>query len=349
MKVSLVSLETATPDHRFAQAECWEILQQTKDLHQLTPVAMRILERVLTNDNGIDFRYFAINQLETLVAANADQLNQYFQKAAPALAEKALQKALDRGGIKVGEIDALFVCTCTGYLCPGISSYLAERMKLGSSVYLQDLVGHGCGAAIPMLRSASGFLAANPNAVVACVAVEICSAAFYLDEDPGVLISSCLFGDGAAALILKNENEDSSLLPYLNDFRTAHRPESRDLLRFEMKNGMLRNLLDRTVPQLASEVVKELWDHSFLGESLPDRVISHAGGRDVIEAIEIRLEKYHLEESRMILKNYGNMSSPSVLFALKEGLNSKKESEKKWWLTSFGAGFAAHSCSLVWN
>lgn len=348
MKKSLISLETALPDYCFAQTECWEILQRTKEQHGLSPVAMRILERVLTNDNGIDTRYFAKNRLESLIIANADQLNQYFQSEAPVLAEKALQKALDRAGIKGESIDALFVCTCTGYLCPGVSSYLAERMKLGSQIYLQDLVGHGCGAAIPMLRSASGFLAANPTAVVACVAVEVCSAAFYLDEDPGVLISSCLFGDGAAALILRNESEGSPF-PYLSDFQTEHRPESRDLLRFEMKNGMLRNLLHRTVPQLAAEVVKELWDRTFLDQENPGRVISHAGGRDVIDALELRLEKYRLKESRMILKNFGNMSSPSVLFALKEGLNSKQEFEKKWWLTSFGAGFAAHSCSLTWN
>lgn len=348
MRVSLVALETAVPPYRFAQKECWNILQATQAQHQLSPVAMRILERVLTNDNGIDFRYFSTDRLERLITSGADSLNRYFQTAAPALSEKVLEKVLDRAGVKGEEIDALFICTCTGYLCPGVSSYLAERMKMGAGIYLQDIVGHGCGAAIPMLRSAFGFLAANPTATVACVAVEICSAAFYLDEDPGVLISSCLFGDGAAGLILRNEKEDSPL-PYLSDFQTAHRPEHRDLLRFEMKNGMLRNLLHRTVPQVASGVVKGLWQDCFQAKQPPSRIISHGGGRDVIDSLELSIEGYRLEESRLILKNYGNMSSPSVLFALEEGLRCKKESEKKWWLTSFGAGFAAHSCSLVWD
>ena len=76
---------------------------------------------------------------------------------------------------------------------------MAESLGLRSDVWLQDLVGLGCGAAIPALRATSAMLAAAPDSVVACVAVEVCSAAFYLDNDPGVIISACLFGDGAAA------------------------------------------------------------------------------------------------------------------------------------------------------
>ena len=93
MRVSLVALESAVPPHRFAQKECWEILQAAHGQHQLSPVAMRILERVLTNDNGIDFRYFSTDRLERLITSGADSLNRYFQTAAPALSEKVLQKA----------------------------------------------------------------------------------------------------------------------------------------------------------------------------------------------------------------------------------------------------------------
>ena len=86
-------------------------------------------------------------------------------------------------GHVAADVDALFLCTCTGYLCPGVSSYVAEQMGMRDDVYLADLVGLGCGAAIPTLRAAHGFLAANPNAVVATVAVEICSSAYYADDD----------------------------------------------------------------------------------------------------------------------------------------------------------------------
>jgi alkylresorcinol/alkylpyrone synthase len=348
MSAQMIALETAVPKHRFTQKECLEILQNSRAIHALDPVSMRLLERVLTNDNGIESRHFSLNPIEALFSADADFLNGYFQKSAPALAQAAFQKVLESQGLRSDEVDALLVCTCTGYLCPGISSYVAESMKMRSDVYLQDLVGLGCGAAIPLLRSAEGYLAAHPEATVVCIAVEISSAAFYLDEDPGVLISAALFGDGAAAMILKNKGENAGQ-PFFGNFKTVHAPEHRDLLRFEMKKGCLRNLLHRTVPEIASKAVKGLWDQTFQDGDRPSRVISHAGGRDVIEALATRLKPYDFAESREVLRKWGNMSSTSVLFALKEGLPNRKPDEKKWWLTSFGAGFTAHSVVLEWE
>ena len=108
-----------------------------------------------------------------------------YAEADRAWVEGYLLDALERAGVRVNEIDALIICTCTGYLCPGLTSYVAEQLGLRPNAFLQDLVGLGCGAAIPMLRAASHVIAAQPDAVVACVAVEICSAAFYLDDDPG--------------------------------------------------------------------------------------------------------------------------------------------------------------------
>src|ERR1022692_195163 len=107
------------------------------------------------------------------------------QDGSPELAGRALKTALDQAGIVAAELDAMLICTCTGYLCPGLTSYVAEQLGLRSDAILQDLVGLGCGAAIPTIRSASHVLAAHPDATIACVAVEVCSAAFYLDDDPG--------------------------------------------------------------------------------------------------------------------------------------------------------------------
>src|SRR5690606_35807451 len=150
-----------------------------------------------------------------------------------------------------------FVCTCTGYLCPGVTSHVAERLGLRSDAYLADLVGLGCGAAIPTLRAAQGFLAANPGATVATVAVEICSAAFYADDDPGVLISLCLFGDGAAAAIWRGDGAPGDW--QAGHFTTTHRPVEREKIRFVNAGGKLRNKLHRTVPGLAADAVAELY------------------------------------------------------------------------------------------
>lgn len=301
-----------------------------------------LLKKVLCADNGIDKRHYALPDVANAFRRDAESLNQGFEATAPALAGEALDKALKKAGRTAQAIDALLICTCTGYLCPGVSSYVAEHMGMRNNVYLQDLVGLGCGAAIPLLRSAEGLAAANRELLIACVAVEICSAAFYLDDDPGVLISFCLFGDGAAATLWSGTPGNSRLR--CGNFNTVHIPEDRELLRFVNAEGKLRNKLHRTVPAKAAKAVKHLFDHD---QNEPvEAVIAHAGGRDVLDAIEAEIPGIPpLQDSRAILRDYGNMSSPSVLFALERYLD-RQAPESDLWLTSFGAGFACHSCRI---
>jgi alkylresorcinol/alkylpyrone synthase len=226
-----------------------------------------------------------------------------------------------------------------------VTSHVAEQLGLRETAYLQDLVGLGCGAAIPMLRAASHIAASNPKANIACVAVEICSAAFYLDDDPGVIISACLFSDGAAATIWRGTPPANGHPVRAFDFRTTHRPQERDKLRFEQKDGKLRNLLHRTVPELAASAVADLWAQR--GDRPVARVIAHSGGRDVIEAVAPVVAPHSLASSSDILRTCGNMSSPSVLFVLERALrDGAPNGDGDFWLISFGAGFAAHSCRL---
>ncbi|MGF1530161.1 MAG: 3-oxoacyl-[acyl-carrier-protein] synthase III C-terminal domain-containing protein [Puniceicoccaceae bacterium] len=307
--------------------------------------ASSLLKKVLCGPSGIDKRHFATDDPGGLLGLSAEGLYRYFEDAAPNLAMDALGPALDRAECAADELDALFVCTCSGYLCPGLSSYLAERAGLRRDVYLADFVGLGCGAAVPTLRSASGFCSLYPRKKVAVVAVEVCSAAFYLDADPGVLISLCLFGDGAAASIWSSEEGG---YPYAaGGFDTIHFPEKRQLLRFENSGGKLRNLLHKSVPEHAAEAVAALWAR-YEGGKGAAKILAHSGGRDVVEAVEAKLEIGPLESTRRVLKQYGNMSSPSVLFALEDYLAQGGPAEDLW-LTSFGAGFACHSFALSPN
>ena len=304
---------------------------------------MLILQTILKGDHGIATRHFAAPDLNQVFDLTADQLNAIFRTEAPKLAGRALTAALGQAGVKPAELDALLICTCSGYLCPGVTSYVAEQLGLRTNAFLQDLVGLGCGAAIPTLRAASHILAAKPDAIVACVAVEICSAAFYLDDDPGVLISACLFSDGAAATIWKSTPSPTGLRAF--DFNTLHLPADRDKLRFEQRDGKLRNLLHRSVPELAASAVGRLWAER--GPRRVSRVIAHPGGRDVLEAIVPVVAPHTLEASARTLLNNGNMSSPSVLFALEEALKTGRPGPAgDFWLVSFGAGFSAHSCRL---
>ena len=337
----LRSLATAVPPNSFTQEDCWNAMQRGNFLATLKPRSVVLMEKIFTNGtSGIARRNLALESIIAPFGHGAETLNNNFEREAPALAATALLDALRKAGKVASDVDALFVCTCTGYLCPGVSSHLAEQAGLRHDVFLSDLVGQGCGAAIPMLRAAHGFLAANPQAVVATVAVEICSAAFFANDDPGVLISLCLFGDGAAAAIWTAEGAPGEW--QAGHFTTTHRPAEREKVRFVNSEGKLKNQLHRTVPALAAEAVAELFT---LRTAEPDQVLAHSGGRDVVEALESVLP-YELIETREVLRDHGNMSSPSVMFALERRLTEARADDRRLWLTAFGAGFAAHACEL---
>ena len=336
----LQSLSSAFPSHSYTQRECWDIVQRSDRFSQLKDRSRLLLEKILCGDSGIAKRHFMTEDPGRLFAASAEDLNRGFEEAAPELAAAAVAQALEGAGLRAADLDALFVCTCTGYLCPGVSSHVAEQLNLAETCFLTDLVGLGCGAAIPTLRAAAGFLAACPQATVATVAVEICSAAFYIDDDPGVLISLCLFGDGAAAAIWRGAARDGQYRA--GNFRTLHRPGDREKIRFVNSGGKLKNRLHRSVPEVAGEAVAELYSRR-VGD--PDQIIAHTGGRDVVDAMEQGLPGFALRETRKTLYEYGNCSSPSVLFTLEERMRNDGH-DQRLWLTSFGAGFAAHSCEL---
>lgn len=344
----LQSLATATPEQSLTQLECWEIAQRSPAVTAgLTRRSQLTLRTVLRGDSGIEQRSFAVRDIHRIFDLDTDELNDEFRLAAPTLSITALQRALQPTGLAPADLDALVICTCTGYLCPGITSYVAERLDLRPDTYLQDLVGLGCGAAIPALRAVDGILARQPDAVVACIAVEVCSAAFYLDDDPGVIISACLFGDGAAATIWRGQPGGTGLR--CHGFDTLHDPAHRDHLRFEHRHGKLRNLLHSSVPDLAAAATATLLQRTRADSDLRPvaKVIAHSGGKDVIAALEARIPDFTLTATRDILRRHGNMSSPAVLFALEAALRTgSPSSSDDWWLVAFGAGFSAHSCRL---
>ncbi len=335
----LQSIASAFPGQVVSQKDCWEMLRSTQAASRLKPRSIALLERILLGDSGILTRRFASDDLPRVLSLDAEGLHRAFESAAPRLASEAVQAACSKAGIDPRGLDALFVCSCTGYLCPGISSYVAEALELSPGTYLQDLLGLGCGAALPMLESARGFLSLHPEALVATVAVEVCSAAFFLDDDPGVLISLCLFGDGAAAALWRGSDAGRQLR--MEHFQTIHRPEHREKIRFVNAGGKLKNQLHRSVPKLAATAVGELFAKR---SSDPEKILSHTGGRDVLDALEAELPGFLLGESREVLRDCGNISSPCVLVALERALASGNGGS--FWLTSFGAGFAAHSCEL---
>jgi alkylresorcinol/alkylpyrone synthase len=336
----LRSIASAVPPNSISQTDCWDAMRHGDLLGKVTSRSAGLLEKILTQgSSGISHRQFALDSIAPVFGRCAQTLNEGFERSAPMLAAAALSRALEKAGMVPSDIDALMICTCTGYLCPGVTSHVAQQLGLRADAYLTDLVGLGCGAAIPVMRAAKGYLCAHPGSVVATVAVEICSSAFFVDDDPGVLISLCLFGDGAAAALWSDHGDSGQW--QAGHFTTTHLPEHREKIRFVNSAGKLKNQLHRSVPALAAEAVSGLF---AMRSGNPDQVLAHSGGRDVIDAIEKAIP-YQLAETRAVLNDHGNMSSPSVLFALERRLESRQD-DQRLWLTAFGAGFAAHACEM---
>lgn len=337
--MNLASIATALPERSWTQQECWDTLCEHPVVRTLKPRSRSILEGVLLGDSGIERRHFSIERLDELLGRSAQGLSEAFEREAAKLGGTALKAALAKAGLS--DVDALFVCTCTGYLCPGLSSHIAESTGISSSAYLVDHTGAGCAAAIPTVRAACNYLAAHPGHRAAVVAVEICSAAFFMNDDPGVLISLCLFGDGAAALILDSKTASGWKF---EGFKSLHVPSEREKIRFVNRDGKLCNQLHRDVPEVAAQAVADMYPGAN-GHGAP-KIVSHAGGRDVLLAIRSKLPGHALNEADEVLRNCGNMSSPSVLFATERALAENGGGPDHLWLVSFGAGFACHSVAL---
>lgn len=348
----MTGIGTAAPPSRYTKLDCWEAFRRSEWFERLPERARALTRAVLLSQNGMEARRLAVSSLTEVFRIDPDTLHQRFLATAPMLAAQAGAAALDDAGLATADIDGIVVSTCTGYLCPGLSGYVIERLGLRPSTPAFDLVGQGCAAALPNMRLGQALLGrdeARRNVLSICV--EVSSAAMYLDDDPGVLVSACLFGDGAGAAVLSNTAAAGRRRIEWRDSESLLDPRQREALKFEQRAGMLRNVLTRPVPHLAAEyvgqVLQTVLQRARLDVSQIAAWIMHAGGRDVLREIEQRLAlgPEDLRYSAAVLREYGNLSSAFVYFVLQAAM-AAGAAGGWWWLGAFGAGFSCHGALL---
>jgi alkylresorcinol/alkylpyrone synthase len=341
---------TAVPATRYSQRECWNEFRRSPHYAGLRAPGRALLERVLLGEHGVRTRHLALDHLGDALEIDPDILYRRFLTHAPELATRAARAALQQAGLDARDLDAVLISTCTGYLCPGLTSYVGERLGLRADVLALDLVGQGCGAALPNLRTADALLRGSCEHVLS-ICVEVCSAALYVDDDPGVLVSACLFGDGAAAVVSSNQSMGENRNVEWIGSVSHQEPAARDKLRMESRHGLLRNILSREVPALAghhaSRVLAQGLEEHGLERADIGAWIWHAGGRTVLERLraDTGLEERHTRRSAELLSRFGNLSSPFVLFVLAAAL-AERERPGWWWMSSFGAGFSCYGALL---
>jgi predicted naringenin-chalcone synthase len=347
----LAGIGTATPPRRYLQREVFEAVRTVPEFLRLTVRSRALCEKVLTGNNGIVSRYLALDSVLQGFESSPDKLHARFVEHAPALAVRAAQRALQDARMAPDDVEAVVISTCTGYLCPGLTSYVSESLGLKPNVLPLDLVGQGCVAALPNLRIAESLIRSNRCERVLSICVEISSAAYYLDDDPGVLISACLFGDAAGAAVLSGRQPDHRRRVEWKSCGSILDPSARDLLRFEQRNGMLRNILTPEVPSAAAHhahaVLNDVLARAAVAREAITTWIWHAGGRDVLQALRERigLDEQAMRWSGGVLRDIGNVSSAFVYHVLERALAGHAPGGY-WWLSSFGAGFSCQGALL---
>ncbi len=342
MKTIIQNVETANPSLCLTQQE---VLGIVSDTIKPSGRALHLYKRFLLDD-GIHQRYFASDNLQQLLNESVDEKMQRFEHWAVKLSVEAVQKILQNQHYNPQDIDAVFVSTCTGYLCPGLSTYICQQVGLPENTYTLDLVGLGCTGALPALRAADDYLNRYPESTVLVIAVEICSAATHWAEKPELILSNAIFSDGAAAVLLTNQERTPGLC--INNISSILWPQFRNELRFKYLNDRLCNVISSKVPGIVAQAIQTLQK-----DNLSDKThyAFHTGGRKVLDAIQEHngLADDQMLPSRGILREYGNMSSPSVLFVLKTILNKNLQDKESVVCFAFGAGFLASMLQAEWK
>jgi len=343
----LMGIGTANPPRRYSQREIYDISAQFFPMYR-NP---RIEQIFMGSD--IEFRHFAFDKETFVPNESADDLHARFAEHSVTLAGQAIRSCLDDAGASTHDVDYIVAVSCTGYLCPGLSAILVKELGLRTNLQRADLIGMGCAGAMPGLQRAFDYVKAYPDRRALVVAVEICSACYYVDDSLETVVGNAICGDGAAAVLVGNH--DAGKGPELVRFETLLEPSFLHTVGFQFREGKLRIVLSKDIRDaaggLAAKLVGGLLAVSNLRADEVDHWIVHSGGRKVIDSIkaELGLSEDQLCHSRAVLKNFGNMSSPTILFVLAETMKHRTPGAGDVGLMiAMGPGLAVEGAIVRW-
>ncbi len=302
---------------------------------------------------GVDKRYSIMSPEEVFTKTSFEEKNDIYVRECTKLAEQALQKALDKAGWKADELDYLITVSCTGIMIPSIDAHLVNRLKMKQGIVRLPVTEMGCAAGISGIIYAKNFLKANPGKKAAVIAVESPTATFQLhDFSMANVVSAAIFGDGAAAILLSSCEEDEG--PEVIAEQMYHFYDAEYMMGFKLTNEGLRMVLDESVPETISDHFPKIV-HPFLEKNNTnidevDHLIFHPGGRKIVQTVEELFGSLgkNIDDTREVLKLYGNMSSVTVLYVLERFLEKNIATGDKGLMLSFGPGFSAQSVLLQW-
>jgi alkylresorcinol/alkylpyrone synthase len=347
----LLGLATAVPPHALGQDEVVErvkrLFGRSADLDRLLPVFV---------NSGIARRYSSVPLDWYDEPHGWAERNRCYLTAALDLLENVAGRVLDRAGLGAGDLGGIVTVSTTGVATPSLDALLIERMQLPRHIARLPIFGLGCAGGVVGLARAADMAAALPGKAVLCLVVELCTLSFRRDDlAKSNIVATALFGDGAAAALLRCDGEAEG--PGIIGTGEHTWPNSLDIMGWDVADDGLKAIFSRDIPRLMQAELKPAVDDFLARQELRlgdiDRFVCHPGGPKVLDAFEavFGLEPGALEEARGVLRDYGNMSAASVLFVLERMLARSRAADEAWGralMIALGPGFTA-GFALLWD
>lgn len=355
MSGRIVSIGSATPDHRYNQVD---LLPYMEKAHRADPLLQRQLQLLYTR-GGISHRYSVLPDFDPTLdpllfdaeyEANLSDRLAIFQKEAVNLAEKACRSVLEPH-LPPSEITHLITVSCTGLFAPGLEFELIKRLGLKAGVHRHPINFVGCYAAIPALDLARTICEADPGARVLLVSVELCTLHFQKEASKDNVLANALFADGAAACLVVGEQVPlHAQLRIGKRFAEVYPDGETEMTWIPAESGFLMRL-SSYVPRIIEAEIEQFVHKSLAHNQLKASEVTwafHPGGQQILDrsASALHLEKEELDPSYQILNRYGNMSSATVLFVVESLLNNSLDRERPLFCCAFGPGLTFESIPL---
>lgn len=302
---------------------------------------------------AVDKRYSIMAPEEVFVATSFEEKNAIYVREVKKLGKKVLEKALQKSNWKPESLDYIITVSCTGIMIPSLDAYLINDLNLRQDIVRLPVTEMGCAAGVSGLIYAKSFLKANPNKRAAVIAVESPTATFQLEDySMANMVSAAIFGDGAACVLLSSE--ENAVGPKIIGEEMYHFKDATHMMGFDLTNHGLQMILDPAVPTTIAAHFADIV-HPFLkrnGSAIEkvDHLIFHPGGRKIVQTVEELFGALgkNIDDTREVLRLYGNMSSATVLYVLERFLEKDIPIGAQGLMLSFGPGFSAQRVLLEW-
>ncbi len=307
----------------------------------------------LFENAGVDKRYSIMDPEEVFTKTSFAEKNDIYSREVVQLAEQSLTKALDKASLKPTDIDYIITVSCTGIMIPSMDAYLINNLKMKQDIVRLPVTEMGCAAGVSGIIYAKNFLKANPNKRAVVIAVEAPTATFQLDDYSMVnIVSAAIFGDGAATVVLSSYEDEQG--PEILDEAMYHFYDAETMMGFKLVNTGLQMILDKAVPETISNHFPKII-HPFLERSQMtiedvDHLVFHPGGKKIVQTVEDLFGSLgkNIDDTKDVLKQYGNMSSATVLYVLERFMDKNLAKGDIGLMLSFGPGFSAQRVLLKW-